>query len=82
MADSAEPPPGGSSAAKVKIPASVVHEEFLPLLIFNKTQNKQIDGRKCKTCGFEMLSKTSCNLKNHLKAKHPDIYSKVEGIFS
>ena len=82
MADAADPPPGGSSAVRVKINVSVVHEEFLPIMMYNPKQAKQISGRRCKACGFEMMSSSACNLKNHLKAKHPDIFSKVQGNFS
>ena len=82
MTDSADPPPGGSSAVKVKINFSAVHEEFLPIMIYNPKQEKQINGRQCKACGIEMMSISATNLKNHLKAKHLDIYSKVLGNFS
>ena len=37
-----------------------------------------MSGCSCKHCNGKFSSKNSTNLKNHLRAKHPDVYEEVQ----
>ena len=68
-----------TSSGEIRINSSAVHDEFSKLDILNPKLGKMVKGRKCNTCSKEMMSHSSTNLKNHLKSKHPDIFTKVQG---
>lgn len=66
-----------SSVKKPKLVSSCVHDEFLGIKVKKKGSQNETEGRKCKICSQTFINKNPTNLKNHLRSKHPETYTKV-----
>ena len=71
-----EPP----AAKRGRISRSAVHDEFDEEELFNRRMRKTVEGRRCKHCRHEFLTKNKTNLEDHLRVFHKDVYQKVIAI--
>ena len=71
-----EPP----AAKKGRITHSAVHDEFDDEELFHKKHRKMVQGKRCKHCRNEFLTKNKTNLEDHLRVFHKDVYQKVREI--
>ena len=70
---------GQESQKKYKINYSSVHEEFdIVENYFHPGKEAFGEARKCKACKAVFAGKNSTNIKNHLQAKHKDVYQRVQ----
>ena len=77
-ATSSNPPKGRKNR-------SVVHEEFIQLEVIDAESNKKVKKSQCKHCApdsrYRVLSGVNpTNLRDHLKAHHPEQFARVKGI--
>ena len=71
--EGSQPPASSSRKTSDRINRSLVHREFIQILIDGKTASR------CKICSFPMLGKNPTNLKTHLRSCSPEKLQKVEG---
>jgi len=70
---------GSSTSRKIRVNKSAVYSEFVEYSWTCPNTNKVKNGQKCKVpgCGTQISGNRSTNMKNHLAAKHPDVYERV-----
>ena len=66
-----------SNSNKIRIRRSTVHDHYHQVKFLNPITKKAKDGTVCKHCNSKFSNKITTNLKNHLKAKHPEAYEEV-----
>ena len=78
-----DPTPGPSKPySKVRLPpgAGAVFKEFETVEgIHDAVTGKEKEGSRCKHCSKVLYTKGKGNLETHLKMKHPQVATKVEG---
>ena len=72
---------GPSSSRKLRVNKSAVYSEYVEYSWTCPNTNKIMYGQKCKVpgCETQISGIRSTNMKNHLAAKHPQVYQRVLG---